>query len=268
MTLAKHLSLLAAVIALPLTGCVSTGGRADLRLLRDLAASDPKPFVIVESTVKGTTSRGQGVLVTPQGHVVSAGHVSWDNKAEAHAASFRIKVRTRSGGVPAGFEHHHKTKFVDREDAVFHEHRYVAKWLRREDSRFVDGKDLCVLKVDAKDALPCLPFFSEDEPELAVGEVLHLCHYHWPHSDAEPTFLINPIEIVGVAETTSGPQYLARGFCRWGSSGGAILKNGRLVGIQSAAYTINAKDIGEVPAGLLSFEVVYRELFDGLLDAD
>ena len=63
---------------------------------------------------------------------------------------------------------------------------------------------------------------------------------------ADPTFLMNPVEVVGVVQTTSGLQYLARGYYRWGSSGGAILREGRLIGIQSAAYTVNARDIGEI----------------------
>jgi hypothetical protein len=52
---------------------------------------------------------------------------------------------------------------------------------------------------------------------------------------------------------------LARGHYRIGSSGGAILKDGKLIGIQSSAYTVNAKGIGEIPLGLISFHLVWHE---------
>ena len=80
-------------------------------------------------------------------------------------------------------------------------------------------------------------------------------------------FLASPVEVVGIAQTSSGVQYLAKGYYRVGSSGGAILKDGRLIGIQSSAYTVNARDIGEIPLGLISFQLVWRGLFDGLLES-
>lgn len=92
-----------------------------------------------------------------------------------------------------------------------------------------------------------------------------MCHYNFPTKPADPTFLINPVEVVGVAQTSSGFQYLAKGYYRVGSSGGALLKDGRLVGIQSAAYTVNARDVGEIPLGLISFQLVWGGLFEGLL---
>ena len=100
---------------------------------------------------------------------------------------------------------------------------------------------------------------------MTAGDILHLCHYNFPHKAGDPTFLINPVEVVGIASTSSGIQYLAKGYYRVGSSGGALIKNGRLIGIQSSAYTVNAKDIGEIPLGLISFELVWGELFKGLL---
>jgi len=149
----------------------------------------------------------------------------------------------------------------------FHEHRYGAALLKQDGARFIAKRDLCLLRIDAEAVFPKVQFFSEARPEIRIGDVLHLCHYNWPHKDADPTFLVNPVEVVGVVQTTSGLQYLARGYYRWGSSGGAILREGRLVGIQSAAYTVNAKDIGEMPMGLLSFQLVWRSMFAGLLES-
>ncbi len=248
-----------------MTGCVSTAVRGRLHVLERLAERDPGPFVLVENTCDGSTSRGQGVLISARGHVLTAGHISWHEKEKRHGDEFLINLRTRGGTVPKGFAHHHKTTFVDKEGAVFHEHRYRAKLLKQGESRFMgDNKDLSVLRIDAGSAFPKLAFYSDEEPRLEAGDILHLCHNHWPHRPAEPTFLINPVEVVGVVQTSSGLQYLATGYYRWGSSGGAILKEGRLIGIQSAAYTVNAKDIGEMPMGLISFHVVCRDMFEGL----
>ena len=72
--------------------------------------------------------------------------------------------------------------------------------------------------------------------------------------------------MVGVAQTSSGLQYLAKGYYRIGSSGSAILKDGKLIGIQSSAYTVNAKDIGEIPLGLISFHMVWRNQIKQLLE--
>jgi len=247
-------------------GCVSTGRRGDLATLRHLVESDPTPFVVVENKGDATESEGQGVLISSRGHVLTAGHISWHDGEKRHGEQFRVSLRTRSGEVPAGFVHHHKTTFVDKENTVFHEHWYGATLIRQQNSRFFDNRDLSLLKMDAKAVFPRLEFFSDEEPRLSMGDVLHLCHYHWPHRDAEPTLLINPVEVVGVVQTSSGLQYLATGYYRWGSSGGAILKDGRLVGIQSAAYTVNAKDIGEMPMGLISFHVVCRSMFGEALE--
>lgn len=254
------------VAAALVAGCVSTGGRGNLPALQRLAERDPGPFVLVENAQGGTTSRGQGVLISSRGHVLTAGHISWHETLKGHGDKFLINLRTRGVNVPKGAAHHHKTTFLDKERTVFHEHRYPAALLKQGDSRFFGNRDLSVLKIAAKAAFPKIDFFSTEEPELAAGDVLHLCHYHWPHKPAEPTFFINPVEVVGVVQTSSGLQYLATGYYRWGSSGGAILKDGRLVGIQSAAYTVNAKDIGEMPMGLISFQVVYRSMFDDLAD--
>jgi hypothetical protein len=61
-------------------------------------------------------------------------------------------------------------------------------------------------------------------------------------------------------------QYLAKGYYRVGSSGGAILKNGKLIGIQSSAYTVNAKGVGEIPLGLISFHLVWKDRLSTLFE--
>ena len=45
----------------------------------------------------------------------------------------------------------------------------------------------------------------------------------------------------------------------------AILKDGKLIGIQSSAYTVNAKDVGEIPLGLISFHLVWKNQIKNLL---
>jgi len=245
--------------------CAPGGDSEPLQVLKRLVESDPKPFVVIEATAKRFVGRGQGVLVSPRGYILSAGHVSWDDGGQRFVDTFSVKLRTSTDQAPGGAVHHHKTVFVDREGTTFHEHRYQATLLKPNGSRFIAGGDLCLFRLDTEDVFPSMEFFSKEKPDIEAGDVLHLCHYIWPGKDAEPTFLVNPVRVVGVAQTTSGTQYLAEGYCRWGSSGGAILKDGRLIGIQSAAYTINAKDIGEVPMGLLSFQAVWGSMFDGLL---
>jgi len=247
---------------------VALGGEVDsLRVLEGLLATDPKPFVLVEARGTGFVGKGQGVVITPRGHVLTAGHVSWDDTNQCFVDGFRVSFRTWEGKLPAGAEHTHNAVYVDREQVTFHEHWYAAALLRQDGSRFVANGDLSLLRITADGPFPALPFFSQDAPTIRSGETLHLCHYNWPRKDADPTFLMNPVEVVGVVQTTSGLQYLATGYYRWGSSGGAILKEGRLIGLQSAAYTVNAKDIGEMPLGLLSFQPVWGNMVAGLLES-
>ncbi len=236
-----------------------------LRILEREAKRDPKPYVIVEAGGEGTMSRGQGVVISPLGHVLSAGHVSWIDANKKYSDTFRISFRGESEGLPAGFVHTHKAVFTDREDTEFFEYYYNAELQKHNGSRFIGEGDLALFRIKAEGVFPKVEFFSKSKPKVKTGEVLHLCHYTFPHKAADPTFLINPVEIVGVAQTPHGLQYLARGYYRWGSSGGALLKGGRLIGIQSAAYTVNAKDIGEMPMGLISFQLVWSKLFEDLL---
>ncbi|MEL6111073.1 MAG: hypothetical protein AAFU85_34120, partial [Planctomycetota bacterium] len=152
-------------------------------------------------------------------------------------------------------------------NAEFLERYYSAKWKKADDSRFVGKSDLGLLTIDADGQFPTLPFYSKGKPEIEIGEVFYLCHFSFPHKAGSPTLLVNPIEIVGLAQTTSGIQYLAKGYYRVGSSGGAILKDGRLIGIQSAAYTVNAEGVGEIPMGLISFQSVWSDLIDKHLES-
>lgn len=242
--------------------------RSDDELLEGierLAAADPKPFVLVEARGEGSVTRGQGVVITAQGHVLSAGHVSWDGKNGGFTDNFRISFRGTGKGLPEGATHIHKTVFSDREDAVFFEHYYPAKLQKQNGSRFIGQGDLALFHINAKGTFPWIDFYAKKKPKVRLGDVFHLCHFSFPHKAAEPTFLVNPVEIVGVAKTTSGIQYLAKGYYRVGSSGGALLKDGRLIGIQSAAYTVNAKDVGEIPMGLISFQLVWRDLIESHL---
>ncbi len=230
-----------------------------------LAATDPKPFVLVEARGEGSVIRGQGVVITAQGHVLSAGHASWDGKNGRFTDKFRISFRGTGKELPEGAVHAHKTVFSDREDEVFFEHYYSARLQKQSGSRFIGQGDLALFHINANGTFPKIDFYSRKKPKVRLGDVFHLCHFSFPHKAAEPTFLINPVEIVGVAQTTSGIQYLAKGYYRVGSSGAALLKNGRLIGIQSAAYTVNAKDIGEIPMGLISFQLVWGDLVESHL---
>ncbi|MEO1529999.1 MAG: trypsin-like peptidase domain-containing protein [Planctomycetota bacterium] len=241
--------------------------RSALRTLEGLLTQEPKPFVIVEASGAGTVTRGQGVVISEQGHVLTVGHVGWDKANGAFVDRFRVGFRGPGDGLPTGFVHTHKMIYRDREDAEFLERFYSAKLLKPKASRFVGGKDLGLLELKADGDFPTLPFFSEQKPDVEIGEVFHLCHFVYPHKSGSPTLLMNPIEVVGVAQTTSGMQYLAKGYYRVGSSGGAILKDGRLIGLQSAAYTVNADGVGEVPAGLVSFHLVWSDLIDDHLEA-
>ncbi|MGE0605846.1 MAG: trypsin-like peptidase domain-containing protein [Pirellulales bacterium] len=250
---------LAAALALAATSH-TVRGEESLETLERLVAADPKPFVLVEAAAEGSVGRGQGVVISPQGHVLSVGHVSWNGTNRQFTDKFRVSFRGPGQEMPQGVVHVHKTVFSDREDATFLEHYYSARLQKQGETRFIGGGDLALFKIEAQGTFPTLDFFSDVKPKLQSGEVLHLCHYSFPDNAADPTFLINPLEVVGVAQTSCGPQYLAKGFYRVGSSGGAILKEGRLIGIQSAAYTVNAKGVGEIPLGLISFQLVWRDL--------
>lgn len=235
-----------------------------LGMLEKLAKANPGPFVIVEGSGKETKSRAQGVIVSTKGHVLSVGHIAWIEADKSFIDQFRVSFRGDGKGIPGKAAHIHKSVFTDREGKEFFEHYFPAKLRDQKGSRFVAGGDLAIFELPEGNKYPKVDFFSKKKPALSAGETLHLCHFVFPHKAGDPTFLINPIEVVGVARTSSGLQYLARGYYRVGSSGGAIIKNGKLIGIQSAAYTINAREGREDPYGLISFELVWGDLVKDL----
>jgi hypothetical protein len=259
-------SLRGIILAAPLLFHTVVRGGNTMDSLEALATADPKPFVVVEATTGETVSRGQGVVVSPQGHVLSAGHLCWNEPNLCFADRFRISFRGPREGLPPGAVHTHKAVFSDREDRAFFEHYFPAELVMQDGTRFVGQADLALFRIQAEGDFPRMAFFSEQKPSVKIGDVLHLCHYSFPNREADPAFLMNPVTVVGVAQTSSGLQYLGEGYYRVGSSGGALLKDGRLVGIQSAAYTVNAEGIGEMPMGLISFQLVWGELFDGMLE--
>ena len=236
--------------------------------LKNLASMEPKPFVVVEASGANVKSRGQGVVVSEAGHVLSAAHIAWIGAEGNFSENFRISFRGNGKSLPGGEVHLHSTTFSDRENALYKENYYHAQLLRLYKSRFLEGRDLALFKMQSsiEHNFPIVEFYSRAKPEIEIGDIFHLCHYNFPHKPADPFFLINPVEVVGVAQTSSGLQYLAKGYYRIGSSGSAILKDGKLIGIQSSAYTVNAKDIGEIPLGLISFHMVWRNQIKQLLE--
>jgi len=257
------LTVTAFVICAPLTG-----GAQDLAELERLADQDVKPFVVVQGIGTGAVARAQGVMISPRGHVLTAGHLCFDTVKSVFMEDFLVVLRTRTSEVPAGMVHSHESQFIDRENTVYKEHHYEATVQKLNDSHFVDNRDLAVLKIKSSADFPCVEFFSDDKPKLSIGDTLYLCHYPWVSHPTDPTFLVNPITVTGVAQTPSGLQYLAEGYFRWGSSGGALLKDGKLVGIQCSAYTVNVQDVGEMPMGLLSFHPVHRSMFKDFLSEE
>ena len=242
--------------------------RDGLERFEKLSSMQPKPFVIVEASGKKIKNRGQGVVVSKDGHVLSAAHIAWIGEDGNYSEDFRISFRGNGKNLPQGQVHLHSTTFSDREDALFKENYYRGKLLRLSGSRFINGRDVALFKMKSagNKSFPFIDFYSAEKPTIKKGETFHLCHYNFPHKPADPFFLINPVEVVGVAQTASGFQYLAKGYYRVGSSGGAILKDGKLIGIQSSAYTVNAKDLGEIPLGLISFHVVWENQIKSLLN--
>jgi hypothetical protein len=238
----------------------------NIKELERLAALDPKPFVLVEAQIEDTVAKAQGIVISSSGHVLSVGHLTFVSPEKGFSDKFRIGLRGNADDVPSGFTHLHTTKFLDREGAEFREHIYDATLIRRSESRFVGNADLAVFQLKGAGTLQPIEFFSKEKPEIELGDQLYLCHFNSPLVLADPTFLINPVKVVGIAQTSSGQQYLAEGYYRVGSSGGAILKNGRLIGIQSSAYTINAKGLGEIPLGLISFHLVWRDLISDYIE--
>lgn len=256
------------VVSSCLTYWPATGAaESPLAEVERLVAAEVKPFVVVEVAAENMVNRGQGVVISPQGHVLTAGHIAFVSPEKGFSDKTRISLRGRGEKFPGGYVHVHKTAFADREGAEFFEYFYGAELIRNKESRFFAEADLSVYRLKAGAELPYVEFFSQEKPKLEAGETLQLCHYNFPHQPADPTFLINPVKVVGMTQTPSGVQYLGEGYYRVGSSGGALLKNGRVIGIQSAAYTVNAKGGGETPLGLISFQLVWKQMFAEALGA-
>ncbi|MDA3925363.1 MAG: hypothetical protein PF904_11765 [Kiritimatiellae bacterium] len=76
--------------------------------IEELVNSDPKPFVIVEATGTGLVNRAQGVVISEQGDVLAAAHVSWIDGNKSFSDQFRISFRGTGEGLPEGFVHTHK----------------------------------------------------------------------------------------------------------------------------------------------------------------
>ncbi len=261
-------SILSSFLIFATVGSINEATAKDrLQRLENLASIQPKPFVVVEANGKKIKNRGQGVVVSKEGHVLSAAHIAWIGEDGNYSEDFRISFRGNGKYLPEGQVHQHSTTFSDREGALFKEKFYRANLLRLNGARFLDGRDLALFKMQAEgpEKFPVVDFYSSEKPKVKTGEVFYLCHYNFPHKPADPFFLINPVEVVGIAQTASGSQYLAKGYYRIGSSGGAILKDGKLIGIQSSAYTVNAKDVGEIPLGLISFHLVWKNQIKDLL---
>ena len=237
-----------------------------LRTLEKLAEADPSPFVIVEGSGEENRSRAQGVVISNKGIVLSVGHIAWIEAEKSFTDQFRISFRGTGEGLPAKPSHVHKSVFTDKEDTNFFEHYFPGKLLKQGDSRFIGKSDLAVFQLPDGKPYPKIDFFSKEKPTISSGDTLHLCHFNFPHKAGNPSFLMNEVKVVGVAKTSSGLQYLAKGFYRIGSSGGALLKDGKLIGIQSAAYTINTRENKELPHGLISFEPVWSDLVTGALN--
>ena len=256
--------MIAGLSVLALLCCSCTLWQRDddssLAPLRSLVANGPRPFVVIGG--------GQGVVVSPDGYVLTAAHVTFDDKTGRHTDEVPVSFRSREPIDWPGAVHRHKITVVDAGPADFYEEFFVARVLKVEGRAHIEGKDVGLVKIDTTAKLPYIEFYSEEEPELRIGDRLYLCHFVFPTDDGEPTFLVSPLEVLSVAETTTGVQYLAQGFFRWGSSGGAILKDGKLIGVQSNAFTVNTSSAGEIPLGHVSFAVVYGKMLRGLIAAD
>ncbi len=222
-----------------------------------LVSADPKPFVIIGG--------GQGVVVSPDGHVLTAAHVTFDEASSDHKDEVTVAFRKRTLKLWPGAIGQHGTKVMDAGPVTFYEESYKAAVIKKGKSAMIDKKDLGVLKIDTSAKLPYVEFYSREKPEIKIGDRLYLCHFVFPTNAGEPTFLVSPLEVIGAAHTTMGPQYLAKGFFRWGSSGSAILKDGKLIGIQSNAFTVNTRRAGEIPLGHVSFELVYEKKIENWL---
>ncbi|MEN6503030.1 MAG: serine protease [Planctomycetaceae bacterium] len=230
-----------------------------------MAGWNEKPFVVVGND---GDEKGQGVLIRPDGYVLTAAHVTYDAKTKTHRGRISVSFRKKALSPWPGVFHRHTNTKVDAGPTDFFEEDYHSRLIKQGGRAQIDRADVALLKLETTaEALPCVDFYSQDKPTLRLGDRVYLCHYMFPLQKGDPTFLISPAEIIGAAETTMGVQYLAKGLARFGSSGAAILKDGKLIGIQSNAYTANC-DLGEVPLGHFSFAPVWRGMAETRIAAD
>ena len=137
--------------------------------LERFANMDPKPFVLIEASGDKIKNRGQGVVLSEDGLVISVGHASWLEEERAYSNRFRISFRGKKNGLPEGEVHRHTTRFSDREGTSFLETYYQAEQIRFEGSRFLDGADLGVFKIRGKGRFPRIEFFSQSQPDMEIG---------------------------------------------------------------------------------------------------
>jgi len=144
----------------------------ELGNLENLASMEPKPFVVVEASRNKVKNRGQGVVVSPQGHVLSAAHIAWIGKDGNYSEDFRISFRGNGKNLPQGQVHLHSTTFSDREDALFKENYYRGKLLRLAGSRFINGRDVALFKIksEGNKSFPFIDFYSSEKPTIKKGE--------------------------------------------------------------------------------------------------
>ena len=90
--------------------------RDGLERFEKLSSMQPKPFVIVEASGKKIKNRGQGVVVSKEGHVLSAAHIAWIGEDGNYSEDFRISFRGNGKNLPQGQVHLHSTTFSDREE--------------------------------------------------------------------------------------------------------------------------------------------------------
>jgi len=245
------------LLAVVCCACATAQERGpSIESLMKIAGDDPKPFVVIGG--------GQGVVAS-DGLVLTAAHVTFDEEAREHKDEAEVSFRKRVSRPWPGAAKRHELKVLDAGPATFSEETYKAGVIKKDGRAMIGGKDLGLLKIETTAELPHVEFYSREKPEIKIGDRLYMCHFVFPASAGEPTFLVSPLTVIGAAHTTMGVQYLAKGFFRWGSSGAAILKDGKLIGIQSNAFTVNTKFAGEIPLGHVSFEVVYEKLVEDFI---
>ena len=250
------------LLAVMCCACVASAQNGmTMKDMLKLAGTDVKPFVVIENG-------GQGVLISEDGHILTAAHVTFDKEKLDHKDEVEVGVRrlTKSGPWP-GAVHRHAIEVVDAGPATYYQDVHKAGVLKKDGKAMIRKKDVGVLKLKTTGKLPLtklphIKLYSHEKPEIKLGDKLYLCHFVFPTKAGEPTFLVSPLEVIGAANATMGVQYLAKGFFRWGSSGGAILKDGKVIGIQSNAFTVNTHFAGEIPLGHVSFVLVYGKMID------